>query len=265
MSTPNLATGNTLFSGINGPAPFWAQDAGGDRRSSFGSDLRGLVSAIQSGNASGAQQYLSQIEKVVPANANSNSPLSQFLSSVSSALSNNDIAGAQTALTAFQSRRSHGAEGGTGTTGTGTNGTGTNGAGGTSGAIGSTTTGGGTGGATATLGQDVLALFTAIGSGNLQSAQSAYDTVTSILLSGSSGSSGNPAPTPLSAVASAGSTSNAAAPVTTAGESSGNAPFASLLAQIGSALSTGDIDSAQTAVDTFLQNLTAGSLVGATV
>ncbi|MGB6687533.1 MAG: hypothetical protein WBE76_06800 [Terracidiphilus sp.] len=254
MFTSNLETGSSLFSGINAPAPSFAPDFGGNRQPSFGSDLRGLVSAIQSGNSSGAQQFLSQIQKFVSTNANSNSPLSQFLSSVSSALSNNDIAGAQSALATFQSQRSHGPAAGTGTNGTG----------GTPGANGGTTTGGATGGATATLGQDVLALFTAIGSGNLQNAQSAYDNVTSLLLGGTSGSSPTPAPTPATAPVSS-STSTAAAPAASTVESSGNAPFASLLAQIGSALSTGDIDSAQTAVDTFLQNLSAGSLVGATV
>jgi hypothetical protein len=253
MFTSNLGTGNSPFSGINAPAPSLAPDFEGNRQPSFGRDIRGLVSAIQSGNASGAQQFLSQIQKFIPANTNSNSPLSQFFASVASALSNNNIAGAQSALAAFQSQHSHGAAGGTGTNGTGS----------ASGANGGTTTGGATGGATATLGQDVLDLFTAIGSGNLQSAQSAYDTVTSLLLGGTSGPSPTPASTPAPAPVS-GTTSTAAATATTTGESSGNAPFVSLLALIGSALSTGNIDSAQTAVDTFLQNLSAGSLVGTT-
>jgi hypothetical protein len=254
MSTSNIGTGSSLFSGINAPGLSQAPDFDGNNRHSFGRDVRGLVSAIQSGNASGAQQFLTQIQKIFPANANSNSPLSQFLTGVASALANDDIAGAQSALATFQSQRGHGAVGGVGTNGTGANGTG-----GTPGAAGDTTAGVATGG-TATFGQDVLALFTAIGSGNLQSAQSAYDTVTSLLLSGSA-----PTAASTNAPAPSGAASSAAPPATTTVGSSANAPFASLLAQIGSALSTGDIDSAQTAVDTFLQSLSAGSVVGATV
>jgi hypothetical protein len=38
-----------------------------------------------------------------------------------------------------------------------------------------------------------------------------------------------------------------------------------LLSQIGSALSSGDVNSAQSALDSFLTNLSSGSLLSATV
>jgi hypothetical protein len=243
MFTSSIGTGSSPFSGINAPAPSGTFDFDGNRHS-FGRDIRGLVSAIQSGNTSGAQQFLSQIQQIYPPGANSNSPVSQFLTGVAGAFANNDIAGAQAALATFQNQRSHGPAGGTGANETG----------GTPGAA-----GGGATDAAATFGQDVLALFTAIGSGNLQNAQSAYDTVTVLLLGGAAGST----PTTAATAAASGSGSGATASSATTVESPANAPFTSLLAQIGSALSTGDIDSAQTAVDSFLQSLSAGSVVGA--
>jgi hypothetical protein len=242
MQISGFQNGNSLFSELSASSTSQTAGSYGGHRNNFASDLRGLISSIQSGNTSDAQQYLTSIDKLVPSNANSNSPLSTFLSSVSSALSNNSISGAQAALTTFESQRGHGAANGAGATGS---------------TAPAANSGGGTAG---TLGQDVLSLFTAIGSGDLQGAQSAYDTVTSLLLGGSSGAL-------TSAVAtgsSSSSSTSAATPVAPTGSSSGGASFTSLLAQIGSALSTGDINTAQTALDGFLQSLSAGSLVGAT-
>lgn len=229
MLSASVQNGSSLFSEFASQSTSRTSAFEGNRRSSFSADLANLVSSIQSGNSSNAQQYLTQIEKLVPSNANSNSPLSQFLSSVSSALSNNDIAGAQSALSTFENQRAPAPASPSATTAS---------------PAPATAAGGST---TNPLGQDVLSLFTAIGSGNLAGAQSAYDTVTSLLLSGSSSS-------PSSAVSTAASS----------GSSSTSSSFVSLLSQIGSALSTGDIGSAQTAVDSFLQSLSAGSLVGAT-
>jgi hypothetical protein len=129
------------------------------------------------------------------------------------------------------------------------------------------------------LGQEVLGLFTAIGSGNIESAQTAYDDVISLLLGGNGGVTPSaPATTTTSTTATSAATT-ATAPVTTPAvvsnpptspavasilNSPTNNSFTSLLAQIGSALGSGNINSAQSALDNFLQGLTAGSIFGAT-
>ncbi len=248
------AAGLTIqSSAISSPSSNFAPGASGyegGHRHSFGRDLHRLESAIQSGNTSGAQQALTAIQKLVPANANSTSPVSQFLSGVTTALSNNNIAGAQTALATFESVRR---------------------------------------GPVATpapvapiaaapvvtpaasqangLGQDVLSLFTAIGSGNVEGAQAAYDTVTSLLLSGLTSPAPSATATPAPAAGTTSSKTTAAVPAATnasTGSSPDNSSFLSLIAQIGSSLSTGNIDSAQSAVDSFLQGITSGSLVSFT-
>jgi hypothetical protein len=215
----------------------------GGHRHSFAHDLHSLASAIQSGNTSGAQQALATIQQQVPANANATNPLSQFLSNVTTALSNNNIAGAQTALTTFESaRRSQATAAAPAPVATAAPAPAPAKAPVTAPAAtpAATTTGG--------LGQDVLSLFTAIGSGDVQGAQSAYDTLTSLLLSGTGASTASQA-----SAASTGAAS--ATPSATGGA------FDALLSKIGSALSTGNINTAQTAVDSFLQGITGGSLV----
>lgn len=235
MLTASAQNGSSLFSEFASRSVWGTSRFEGGRQGLFSSNLANLVSSIQSGNTTTAQQYLTRIEKQVPANANS--PLGQFLASVASALSDNDISGAQAALTAFENPTASASAPSTSA--------------GTTPASGSTSAPASSGGSTTfTLGQDVLSLFTAIGSGDLKGAQSAYDSLTSLLLGGS----GSPASSPAS-------TTTAAA----SGSSSTGASFVSLLSQIGSALSTGDINSAQKAVDGFLQGLTVGSLIGVTV
>jgi ribosomal protein S20 len=93
------------------------------------------------------------------------------------------------------------------------------------------------------MGTDVLKLFSAISSGNIQDAQSAYDSLTSLMTSASDSTSSN-------------STSS------TSSTSSGNS-FDALLAQIGTSLSSGNMTTAQSTLDGFLQSLSAGSLVNA--
>jgi hypothetical protein len=75
-------------------------------------------------------------------------------------------------------------------------------------------------------------------------AQSAYDSLTNLLDTTDS------------------STTDSSASTTSSGSS--NTSFSSLLAEIGSALSSGNVSSAQTALDSFLTNLSSGSLVSAT-
>jgi hypothetical protein len=247
MLAASLQTGSSAFSDFAPHSASWTSGSGGRRQGSFASDLANLVTSIQSGNASNAQEYLTKVEKLVPSIVDSKGPLGTFLSGVSSALSNNDISSAQTALSAFENRRAPSSTSGSATTATSPP---------------ASSSGGST---TNALGQDVLSLFTAIGSGNLQGAQSAYDQVTSLLLGGSISLSSSNVSTPGAAsTASAPSTPSPASTGPSSGPFSNAAPFVTLLSQIGSALSTSDIDTAQTAVDSFLQTLTSGSLVGAT-
>jgi hypothetical protein len=58
-------------------------------------------------------------------------------------------------------------------------------------------------------------------------------------------------------------TSSSSSTSSTSGTSSSNDSFTKLLSQIGSALGNGDISTAQTALDGFLQSLSSGSLVNA--
>jgi len=185
----------------------------------FDAALSGLMSSIKSGNTSDAEKYLAQLEKLTPANADSSSPLGEFLTSVSSALSTGDISAAQTALTTLKAASAPSSSS-------------------TSSATDSSSSTG-----ISQLGTDVLNLFGSISSGNVSGAQSAYDALSSLLLSSDSSTT---------------STSSSAT-----SSSSGNDSFTKLLSQIGSALSTGDISTAQTALDGFLKSLSSGSLVNA--
>jgi hypothetical protein len=250
MLTASVENGSSLFSEFASRSVSWTSRSEGGRQSFFSSNLANLVSAIQSGNTTTAQQYLTRIEKQAPAHVNSNSPLGQFFLSVSSALSNDDISGAQTALTVFENQTAPASASATSTRTTPTSEStpAPSPAPASSGAV-----------SAFTLGQDVLSLFTAIGSGDLKGAQSAYGTLTSLLLGGAS----SPAASPVSTTSPA-STAIPASTASASGSSSTGASFDSLLSQIGSALSTGDINSAQKAVDGFLQSLTVGSLIGVT-
>jgi hypothetical protein len=89
----------------------------------------------------------------------------------------------------------------------------------------------------------VLNLFSAISAGDVSGAQSAYASLTSLL--GSSDS------------ATTNATSNAV------DSSTSGSSFDNLLSQSGSALGSGDITAAQSALDGFLQSLSAGSIVNA--
>ena len=93
----------------------------------------------------------------------------------------------------------------------------------------------------------MLNLFSAVGSGNLSDAQSAYDSLTSLLFSSANTSS--------SATTAASSDTSSSSAYTS---------FLQLLSEIGSALSSSNIGSAQTALGNFLTSISSGSLVNAT-
>jgi hypothetical protein len=91
-----------------------------------------------------------------------------------------------------------------------------------------------------TFGQDLLSLFSAIHSGDTASAQSAYGTLNNLMQS-SGGNYGNQS-----------------------GNSAESGSLYSLMAQIGTALNTGNLTRVQSTMDQFMQNLDSGSLVSAT-
>ncbi len=191
----------------------------------FATALANLFSSIQSGDTTNAEKYLSQVQQLTPSNADSSSPLGTFLSSVSSALDSNNISAAQTALTTLEGQFT------TATTDTSSNSSSTN-------------------NTVSAFAQDMVSLFSSISSGDLAGAQSAYDNLTSLLLGSSSSTSSTSGATDTSS--------------STSSSSSTDSSFTSLLQKIGSALSSGDINSAQTALDSFLQSLASGSLVSTT-
>lgn len=193
----------------------------------FQSALNNLFAAIQSGDTTDAKKYLSQVEQLTPSNADSSSPLGQFLSSVSTALENNDISSAQSVLTTLKGQQPP------------------------AGPPPPPPSGSDSASSTVSeVAQDVVSLFSSISSGDLTGAQKAFNDLTSLLTGDSSSSS----------VSTADTTSSSSTGTSSSGETS----FASLLNAIGAALNTGDMSSAQTAMSSFLQSLSKGSLVNTT-
>lgn len=88
-------SGSSLFSELSSSSV--SSSSNTTSQSSFQSALKDLMTAIQSGDTTDAKKYLAQVEQLTPSNASSNSPLGQFISSVSTALQNNDISSAQSA------------------------------------------------------------------------------------------------------------------------------------------------------------------------
>lgn len=217
----SLQSTNSLFTYLSTSSSSLTSAGYSSSLNSFDSALTNLMSAIKSGDSTAARKYLAQVEKLSSSNLSSNSPLGEFLSSVSTALSNNNMAGAKSALTTLETYAIP---------------SGSNSAASVSSDGSDSSTSG-----TSAMAQDVVNLFSAINSGNSTDAQSAYDALTSLLNTNASSSSS--------------STSSA---------SSGTDSFQKLLAQIGSALGSGNVKAAQSALDSFLQNLSSGSLVSTT-
>jgi hypothetical protein len=88
----------------------------------------------------------------------------------------------------------------------------------------------------------MLSLFSSIKSGDLSSAQSAYSDLTSLLSSTSSTSSAS----------------------STSSSSSSSTSFSDLLKEVGTALNSGNISSAQSVLDTFMKNIATGTLINTT-
>lgn len=188
-------------------------------------DLSSLISAIKSGDTADAQNSLADLKMMSQANADPASPLGAFLATVTNALGSYNIAGAQSALAALESS------------------TGPRVAPIESSAALSLMPSERQGPGVSAMGQDLLSLYKAIDSGDTASAQSAYGSLSSLLQS-SGASAGNYGDQ--------------------LGNSSDSGSLYSLMAQVGSALSTGNISRVQGAMDKFMQNLSSGSLVSAT-
>jgi hypothetical protein len=82
-------------------------------QSTFGQDFGQLVSSLQSGNLSGAQQAYAALSQLQSSgqgpSANPNGPLSQALNQIGQALQNGNLGAAQQALASLQqSHHSHG-------------------------------------------------------------------------------------------------------------------------------------------------------------
>lgn len=141
-------------------------------QNSFDSALANLFAAIQSGDTTGAQKYLAQVQKLESSTSNttsgttveSTSPLGKFLAAAATALSNNDISSAQSALKTLENTKP------TGSTATVAQ-------------LAATSV------ELSDVAKGVLQLFNAIGSGNQSDAQSAYDSVSSQFYANSSSSS----------------------------------------------------------------------------
>jgi hypothetical protein len=219
---------STLFAEVSAssaPSPANSSRVG---LNGFDTAVSGLMSSIKSGDTSDAQSYLAQAQKLSPSTIDPNSPLGAFLSSVSSALSNDNISGAQSVLSALEINA---APDSTTISALFT-------------APSSTLSTGSDGNSSISdLGQDVIGLFSSIRSGDLTGAQSAYGSLTSLLDSANS-----------ALIDSASSVSG----------SSGSPSVSSLLSRIGSALNSGDMTTAQSSLDGFMTSISSGSLVNAT-
>ncbi len=193
--------------------------------SSVDGELSSLISAIKSGNTAEAQGSLADLQMMGKTNFSPDSALGQFLAGVSAALSSYNVHGAQKALGVFEASPASRVPPVEPASAL------------------MLTPSAASGPGVGTFGQDLLSLFSAIQSGDATSAQTAYGTLSqSMESSGGSGANvGN-----------------------LFGNSAESGSLYSLMAQIGTALDTGNLTRVQTTMDKFMQNLSSGSLVSAT-
>ncbi len=187
--------------------------------------LGNLISAIKSGNTTDAQNSLGDLRMLGTGSVDSASPLGAFLVSAANSLASYNIAGAQQALAVFESTGANRVEPVA------------------SSAALSLRAGEQSRPGVTPLGEDLLNLFKALSSGDTTSAQSAYGSLNNLLESND------------------GSVSDFANQYGSCAESGS---LYSLMAQIGTALSTGNLTRVQNTMDTFMRNLSSGSLVRAT-
>ena len=188
-------------------------------------ELSNMISAIKSGNTTDARNSLAELQMIGGAHADPASPLGAFLVSVSTSLASYNIAGAQNALAVFEASAANRVEPVA------------------SSAALSLDPGGRTTPGVTALGEDLLNLYKALDSGDTTSAQSAYGSLNNLLeTNGGSGSDF----------------------ANQYGSSTESGSLYSLMAQIGAALSTGNLPRVQSTMDTYMRNLSSGSLVSTT-
>jgi hypothetical protein len=179
--------------------------------------LTSLVSSIASGYLANTKKYLTEVEQLTSPDSDLSNPLNQFISGVSNSMANDDIFGAQSALTTLKDNLSTSPK---------------------STVANSTTYSVSSDSDTNSFGGDVYGLVTAVNAGNLNDAQSSY-----ALLASALSSNANRDWTNASAV--------------TPSDSS----LSTQLKDVGSALDSGYVGSAQRSVDGLLTSLSAGMLV----
>jgi hypothetical protein len=179
--------------------------------------LTSLVSSIASGDLANTKKYLTEVEQLTSPDSDLSNPLNQFISGVSNSMANDDIFGAQSALTTLKDNLSTSPK---------------------STVANSTTYSVSSDSDTNSFGGDVYGLVTAVNAGNLNDAQSSY-----ALLASALSSNANRDWTNASAV--------------TPSDSS----LSTQLKDVGSALDSGYVGSAQRSVDGLLTSLSAGMLV----
>jgi hypothetical protein len=198
----------------------WPSDVSSASDDSVGGSFFRLMTSIASGDTTSAQKYLGQFEENAHAQNLETSPIQQVLSDVRSALSVGDIPAAEAALSTLQAGVSQSPA-----------------------SIQVSSLSGAdvsAGSGVSELGDKVLSLFSAITSGDLQSAQSAYGSLTRLLPSNNS---------PFTYSASF-DTQNASL-----------SDFGNLRSKVESALDSGNISSAEAAMQDFLQEFSTGSIV----
>jgi hypothetical protein len=194
-------------------------------RNSLEGDLSGLVSAIKSGDTVEARSCLAELHMISATNVDPASPIGIFLANVTNSLTSFDIAGAQSALGALEATAAAPRVEPAAS----------------SNAL-SLVPSQRLGPAISPVGKDLMTLFSAVSSGDTEGAQTAYGALSNLLDSGTANSSqyGN---------------------LLESGAESGS--LYSLMTQIGTALSTGNLSRVQGTMDQFMQNLSSGSLVSA--
>jgi hypothetical protein len=190
-----------------------------------GGDLTNLITAIQLGDAADARNSLAHLKLLGSGGADPGSPLGAFLATVANSLASHNIGGAQKALEVFESTAANRVEPVAAA------------------APLALTSGTQDNPGVSEMGQDLLTLFSAIHSGDTAGAQSAYGSLKDTLESTNE------------------SNANFANQY---GSSTESGSLYSLMAQIGAALDTGNLNRVQNTMDTFMRNLSSGSLVSAT-
>jgi hypothetical protein len=144
----------TLFDALSSSS---TSSSSSSTQTALSNALTGLLTSIQSGDTADAKKYLAEAKQLSPSDLDSGSALGKFYSSVTTALGNNDISGAQTAVTKLEKAY------------------------GTSDSASTSTSASESSYSLSSFGTGMQTLFSAIASGNTSDAQSSYDAISSML------------------------------------------------------------------------------------